>query len=62
MQIYTEKISIRISSIQKKTLDKLKGYKVNTNQFIRNAIKEKIDRKHKEIISKFEDKNNYCPF
>ncbi len=44
MQINTDILNIRITKTQKQTLDKLKGYNVNVSQFIRNAIKEKINR------------------
>lgn len=58
MRINTEILNIRISKHQRETLDKLKGYNVNVSQFIRNAIKEKIERE-KSIIIKSKD---YCPF
>jgi len=51
---------IRISEQQHKTLIKMKKLNVDVGSFIRNAIKEKIEREYSEIISK--EKNQYCPF
>jgi post-segregation antitoxin (ccd killing protein) len=60
MQINTEILNIRISKEQKQTLDKLKEYNVNVAQFVRNAIKEKLQRQKAEIITNY--KNIECPF
>ena len=60
MQINTEILNIRISKEQKQTLDKLKEYNVNVAQFVRNAIKEKLQREKSEIITNY--KNLECPF
>ena len=60
MQINTEILNIRISKEQKQTLDKLKEYNVNVAQFVRNAIKEKLQREKAEIITNY--KNLQCPF
>jgi post-segregation antitoxin (ccd killing protein) len=60
MQINTEILNIRISKEQKQTLDKLKEYNVNVAQFVRNAIKEKLQRQKAEIITNY--KNLECPF
>lgn len=49
MKQYTERQVIMISKIQAKSLKKLKSYNVNISQFIRNAIKEKIQREWKCI-------------
>ena len=62
MRINTEILNIRISKDQKQTLDKLKGYNVNVAQFVRTAIKEKLQKDYKSIIDKFENEKNYCPF
>lgn len=59
MGINTEILNIRISKEQKQTLDKLKEYNVNVAQFVRNAIKEKLQREKAEIISNY--KNLECP-
>ena len=53
----TEILNIRISAEQKRTLDKLKEYNVNVAQFVRNAIKEKLEREKAQIINK-----NLCLF
>lgn len=39
---YTYKKQIGFTEMQRKSLEKLEGYGVNVNQFIRQAIKEKI--------------------
>ena len=59
MRINTEILNIRISKEQKQTLDKLKEYNVNVAQFVRNAIKEKLQREKTEIITNY--KNSECP-
>ena len=52
--------SIRFTKEQAKTLATLEAYNVNINQFIRLAIKEKIQRDWKSIK---ENKNReYNPF
>lgn len=52
MQQYTEVLNVKISKIQKKTLDKIKdkGFKVSV--FVRQAIKEKIERDYKHLREK----------
>jgi len=60
MGINTEILNIRISKEQKQTLDKLKEYNVNVAQFVRNAIKEKLQREKTEIITNY--KSLECPF
>jgi hypothetical protein len=51
MKIYTEIISLKISETQKKTLDKI-SKRVKISNFIREAIKEKIERDYKDLIVK----------
>ena len=46
---YTYKKQIGFTEMQRKSLEKLEGYGVNVNQFIRQAIKEKISRDWKMI-------------
>jgi post-segregation antitoxin (ccd killing protein) len=60
MTLYTEFIGFKISKTQKQSLDKLKGYNVNVSQFVRNAIKEKIERDYDDLKEK--SKKEYCPF
>ena len=57
---YTKVKVIKISESQDLTLKKMKSYKINVCQFIRDAIKEKIDREYKDLIPK--DKKEYVPF
>lgn len=57
-RIYTEIEVIKITKIQKETLNKLKKYKINKSKFIRDAISEKLQREGQEITRK----KNYCPF
>jgi len=60
MKQFTVIHPIRISPTQANSLAILKMYKVNVSQFIRTAIKEKLQRDWKEIK---ESKNKeYCPF
>lgn len=60
MKQYTERHTIMISKQQKESLEILKSYNVNTSQFIRQAIKEKIKREWKQI--KESKESSYCPF
>jgi hypothetical protein len=52
MKKYTKVKVIRISEQQHKTLVKMKSLKVDVGKFIREAIKEKIDKEHSYLISK----------
>jgi len=57
----TEVYVIRVSKQQKETLKKLKDkYNIHPNLFIRQAIKEKINRDYKELREKIKIKD--CPF
>jgi hypothetical protein len=60
MKKYTNRQVIMISDIQANSLKILKQYNVNTSQFIRQAIKEKLKRDWKGIKEK--SKKEYCPF
>jgi hypothetical protein len=60
MQKYTEIQTLKISKMQKETLAKMKQNKVCISNFIRNAIKEKIQREYSELIKKPEKIK--CPF
>ena len=46
---YTYKKQIGFTETQRKSLQKLENYGVNVNQFIRQAVKEKILRDWKQI-------------
>lgn len=52
MKFYTKTKVIRISESQLKTLQKMKLYKVDVSQFIRDAISEKIKREYKDLLPK----------
>ena len=57
---YTERQTFKISKIQKQTLNNLhKKYKINTSQFIRDAIKEKIERDNKLIFKSYKEFQEY---
>ena len=54
-------ITFKVNDLQKDTLKKLKiKYKINIATFIRQAIKEKIERDYKDLIDKIKVSN--CPF
>lgn len=57
--IYTEVVVLKITPIQKATLDKLKSKKYKVAEFIRTAISEKLQRDKHEILK---PKKEYCPF
>lgn len=55
---YTIIKSFRTNKIQKNTLDKLKNkYKIDISHFIRDAIKEKIDREYVNLQDKIKIKD-----
>lgn len=56
---YTEVITLKISKQQKQTLDKLKSKNYKVSEFIRIAIKQKIERDKHEILK---PEKEYCPF
>ena len=58
--MFTEIITLKITTIQKQTLDKLRDRNIKVSDFIRKAIAEKIKRDAKELIKK--PKKEYCPF
>ena len=49
MQQYTISKTVKISETQNNSLDILKSYNVNIGNFIRQAVKEKLQRDWKEI-------------
>jgi len=51
--------TFRISETQLKTLQKMKSYNVDVGRFIREAIKEKIDKEYSYIIEKKNDKRDW---
>ena len=60
MKFYTKTKVIRIAETQHKTLQKMKSYNVDIAEFIRNAIKEKIQREYQYLLPK--SKKQYIPF
>lgn len=60
MKKYTQRQVVMISEVQKESLEILKTYDVNVSQFIRRAIKEKLQRDWKSIKEK--KNKDYCPF
>ena len=58
--LYTEVFTLKISSTQKRTLDKLKSRNIKVSDFVRKAIAEKIQRDYSELQDK--PKKEYCPF
>lgn len=60
MKKYNKTKVLRISETQHRILVKMKSYNVDVCQFIRDAIKEKINREYKELKPKPEKIK--CPF
>ncbi len=58
--LYTEVFTLKISSTQKITLEKLKSRNIKVSDFVRKAISEKIKRDYAELQDK--SKKEYCPF
>ena len=58
--LYTEVFTLKISSTQKRTLEKLKSRNIKVSDFVRKAISEKIKRDYVELQDK--PKKEYCPF
>ena len=57
---YTKTLQTPVTDIQWQTLQKLKIRNIKVPQFVREAIKEKIQREASELIIK--PKKDYCPF
>lgn len=57
---YTEVFVLKISKEQKQTLEKIKERGFVIQKFVRDAIKEKIKREHKEL--KQRPKKEKVPF
>ena len=60
MQRYTKIKVLRITETQHNTLVKMKSYKIDVSKFIRDSVKEKINREYKYLKPK--QKEEYCPF
>ena len=50
--LYTEVFTLKISSTQKRTLEKLKSRNIKVSNFVRKAISEKIKRDYAELQDK----------
>ena len=58
--LYTEVFTLKISKVQKQTLDKLKSRNIKVSSFVRKAIAEKINREYENLKEK--PKKEYCTF
>ena len=58
--LYTEVFTLKISSTQKRTLEKLKSRNIKISDFVRKAIAEKINRDYENLKEK--PKDEFCPF
>ena len=58
--LYTEVFTLKISKVQKQTLEKLKSRNIKVSSFVRKAIAEKIERDYAELQEK--PKDEFCPF
>ena len=58
--LYTELYTLKISKVQKNTLEKLKARNIKVSSFVRKAIAEKIERDYEELKEK--PQKEYCPF
>ena len=58
--LYTEVFTLKISSTQKRTLEKLKSRNIKVSDFVRKAIAEKINIEYENLKEK--PKKEYCPF
>ena len=47
--LYTEVFTLKISSTQKRTLEKLKSRNIKVSDFVRKTISEKIQRDYAEL-------------
>lgn len=57
--IYSERKTFCFSKKQIETLDKLKNkYKIDASKFVREAIKEKLERDYPKIVKE----KQICPF
>ena len=53
--LYTEVFTLKISSTQKRTLEKLKSRNIKVSSFVRKAIAEKINREYENLKEKPKD-------
>ena len=55
--MYSKIKTFRTSETQYKTLQKMRLYNIDVSRFIRDAIREKIQREHKYLIRDQNDKS-----
>ena len=55
--MYSKIKTFRTSETQYKTIQKMRSYNIDVSRFIREAIKEKIQREHKYLIRDQNDKS-----
>ena len=60
MRQLTKSKTIRFTETQMNSLSILESYNINVNRFIRDAVREKLQRDWKSIKEKKE--KIYCPF
>jgi len=60
MKTYVNTITVKVSDIQYKTLNKLRSRNIKVSNFIREAIAEKINKEAEELKPK--PKKEYYPF
>lgn len=60
MHKYSEVLNVKISKKQKNTLDKIRARGFKVSDFVRSAIKEKIERDYNHLQEKPKEKK--CPF
>lgn len=58
--LYTEVFTLKISAVQKLTLQKLKSRNIKVSSFVRKAIAEKIERDYQDLKPK--PPKDDCPF
>ena len=59
MKLYTKVKVIRISEEQHNTLVKMKSYNVDVGKFIREAVRDKINKEYKYLTAKEETKDSF---
>ena len=55
--MYDKIRTFRTTKQQHETLKKMKSYNIDVSKFIREAIKEKIQKEYKDMIPKIKPKN-----
>jgi len=55
MKRYIKPKVVKLTETQHLTLIKMKSYGINICKFIREAISEKIEREHKDLIPKIKE-------